>query len=201
MARRSLRADYRRPVRDRAYACDRRRSGAMDSARQRELTARSCAGHPQRPRRGHRRRALAGHSRQRDGDVHRAQARPADRRRPRSLRNDQRARARARRAALVGDARGSMLAWATQRSALPEVLRRPLHNVHKGSFGTLAIVGGGDGMVGAAILAGRAALHLGAGKVWLGLCASARLRRSTGFNPSSCCVPHARCSMPRRTRW
>jgi hydroxyethylthiazole kinase-like uncharacterized protein yjeF len=69
------------------------------------------------------------------------------------------------------DARGSMLAWATQRVALPEVLRRPLRNVHKGSFGTLAIVGGGDGMVGAAILAGRAALHLGAGKVWLGLSA------------------------------
>jgi ADP-dependent NAD(P)H-hydrate dehydratase / NAD(P)H-hydrate epimerase len=73
----------------------------------------------------------------------------------------------------VADARGHMLAWATQRSALPEALRRTLHNVHKGSFGTLAIVGGGDGMVGAAILAGRAALHLGAGKVWLGLCASA----------------------------
>ena len=71
----------------------------------------------------------------------------------------------------LGDARGSMLAWATQRTALPEVLQRTLHNVHKGSFGTLAIVGGGDGMVGAAILAGRAALHLGAGKVWLGLCA------------------------------
>jgi hydroxyethylthiazole kinase-like uncharacterized protein yjeF len=74
---------------------------------------------------------------------------------------------------LIGDARGNMLAWATQKSALPEVLRRSLHNVHKGSFGTLAIVGGGDGMVGAAILAGRAALHLGAGKVWIGLCASA----------------------------
>jgi ADP-dependent NAD(P)H-hydrate dehydratase / NAD(P)H-hydrate epimerase len=74
-------------------------------------------------------------------------------------------------ARLVGDARGCMLTWATQRSALPEILRRTLHNVHKGSFGTLAIVGGGDGMVGAAILAGRAALHLGAGKVWLGLSA------------------------------
>ena len=72
----------------------------------------------------------------------------------------------------LADARGTKLAWATQRTDLPEVLRRTLHNVHKGSFGTLAIIGGGDGMVGAAILAGRAALHLGAGKVWLGLCAS-----------------------------
>jgi len=72
----------------------------------------------------------------------------------------------------VVDGRGTVLAWSTQRNDLPDVLRRTLHNVHKGSFGTLAIVGGGDGMVGAAILAGRAALHLGAGKVWLGLCAS-----------------------------
>jgi ADP-dependent NAD(P)H-hydrate dehydratase / NAD(P)H-hydrate epimerase len=70
------------------------------------------------------------------------------------------------------DARGAMLTWAMLLTALPEVLRRTLHNVHKGSFGTLAIVGGGDGMIGAAILAGRAALHLGAGKVWLGLSAS-----------------------------
>ena len=73
----------------------------------------------------------------------------------------------------VADARGYRLAWAEQRLALPEALRRTRHNVHKGSFGTLAIVGGSDGMVGAAILAGRAALHLGAGKVWLGLGASA----------------------------
>lgn len=73
----------------------------------------------------------------------------------------------------VADARGYRLAWATQRLALPEALRRTRHNVHKGSFGTLAIVGGSDGMVGAAILAGRAALQLGAGKVWLGLGASA----------------------------
>jgi len=67
-------------------------------------------------------------------------------------------------------AHGSVLAWATQRgAALPAVLGRMQHDVHKGSFGTLAIVGGSDGMVGAAVLAGRAALHLGAGKVWLGL--------------------------------
>jgi ADP-dependent NAD(P)H-hydrate dehydratase / NAD(P)H-hydrate epimerase len=69
-------------------------------------------------------------------------------------------------------ARGSMLSWSTQRAALPAVLERTLGNVNKGSFGTLAIIGGSDGMVGAAILAGRAALHLGAGKVWLGLGAS-----------------------------
>ena len=42
-------------------------------------------------------------------------------------------------------------------------------NTHKGSFGTLGIIGGAAGMAGAALLAGRAALKLGAGKVWIGL--------------------------------
>lgn len=44
-------------------------------------------------------------------------------------------------------------------------------NVHKGSFGTLGIVGGNRGMVGAALLAARAALHCGPGKVAVGLLA------------------------------
>jgi hydroxyethylthiazole kinase-like uncharacterized protein yjeF len=35
----------------------------------------------------------------------------------------------------------------------------------------LTIIGGNDGMVGAAILAGRAALHIGVGKIWVGLAA------------------------------
>jgi hydroxyethylthiazole kinase-like uncharacterized protein yjeF len=46
-------------------------------------------------------------------------------------------------------------------------------NSHKGSFGSVAILGGSTGMVGAALLAGRAALHLGAGRVYLGLLAQA----------------------------
>jgi hydroxyethylthiazole kinase-like uncharacterized protein yjeF len=44
--------------------------------------------------------------------------------------------------------------------------------VHKGNFGTLGVVGGSDGMVGAAVIAARAALYLGAGKIWVGLSAS-----------------------------
>ncbi|MFT4172403.1 MAG: NAD(P)H-hydrate dehydratase [Rhodocyclaceae bacterium] len=43
------------------------------------------------------------------------------------------------------------------------------HNSHKGSFGEAGVIGGAGGMVGAALLAGRAALHLGAGRVYLGL--------------------------------
>ncbi len=40
---------------------------------------------------------------------------------------------------------------------------------HKGDFGSVGIVGGAVGMAGAAILAGRAALRLGAGRVYCGL--------------------------------
>ncbi len=69
-------------------------------------------------------------------------------------------------------AAGHALNWFTLSSALPEILRRRARDVHKGSFGTLAIVGGAAGMVGAPILAGRAAVHLGAGKVWLGFVSS-----------------------------
>jgi hydroxyethylthiazole kinase-like uncharacterized protein yjeF len=73
----------------------------------------------------------------------------------------------------LAPASGKCVTWPSLRSSLPEPLSRARQNVHKGSFGTLAIIGGGDGMVGAAILAGRAALYLGAGKVWVGLAASA----------------------------
>jgi hydroxyethylthiazole kinase-like uncharacterized protein yjeF len=42
-------------------------------------------------------------------------------------------------------------------------------NSHKGSNGSLAVVGGAAGMTGAALLAGRAGLQLGAGRVFVGL--------------------------------
>lgn len=48
-------------------------------------------------------------------------------------------------------------------------LKPRLTNSHKGSYGSVAIVGGAPGMAGAAVLAGRAALKLGAGRVYLGL--------------------------------
>ena len=69
---------------------------------------------------------------------------------------------------------GRRLDWPSLAAALPEPLLRAQRNVHKGTFGTLGLVGGNDGLVGAAILAGRAAVHLGAGKVWVGLAASER---------------------------
>lgn len=52
---------------------------------------------------------------------------------------------------------------------LPALFALRPHDAHKGSFGSVAIVGGGAGMVGAALLAARAALKCGAGKVLVGL--------------------------------
>src|SRR5258708_36369443 len=64
---------------------------------------------------------------------------------------------------------GEASAWV----AVPELFRnalkrRPL-NFHKGMAGSLGILGGAAGMSGAAVLAGRAALKLGAGRVYVGL--------------------------------
>jgi hydroxyethylthiazole kinase-like uncharacterized protein yjeF len=42
-------------------------------------------------------------------------------------------------------------------------------NSHKGSYGSLAVIGGASGMTGAALLAARAGLKLGAGRVFAGL--------------------------------
>ena len=47
-------------------------------------------------------------------------------------------------------------------------LTRP-HASHKGSFGDVAVLGGASGMTGAALLAASAALHAGAGRVFVGL--------------------------------
>ena len=46
-------------------------------------------------------------------------------------------------------------------------------NSHKGHFGSIGILGGNNGMVGAALLAGRSALFLGTGRVYLGILAEA----------------------------
>lgn len=46
-----------------------------------------------------------------------------------------------------------------------------LRNTHKGSHGSVGIIGGDSGMAGAALLTGRAALKLGAGRVYVGLLA------------------------------
>lgn len=53
-------------------------------------------------------------------------------------------------------------------NAAPRIPSR-LHASHKGSFGDVAVIGGAPGMGGAALLAARAALHGGTGRVYVGL--------------------------------
>jgi hydroxyethylthiazole kinase-like uncharacterized protein yjeF len=69
-------------------------------------------------------------------------------------------------------AAGRALDWNTLSADLPELFARNVRAVHKGTFGTLGIVGGATGMTGAPLLAGRAALRTGAGKVWVGFAAA-----------------------------
>lgn len=56
------------------------------------------------------------------------------------------------------------------------LLRPRGRDTHKGSFGDVAVVGGNLGMVGAALLAGRAALRLGAGRVFVDCLGAPELR-------------------------
>lgn len=62
---------------------------------------------------------------------------------------------------------GALVSLADFRDQL--VCRR--RNSHKGSYGSLAVIGGAPGMTGAALLAARAGLQLGAGRVFVGLLA------------------------------
>lgn len=59
------------------------------------------------------------------------------------------------------------------RADFQEILRPRPRNSNKGSYGSAAILGGAHSMVGAALLAGRAALKTGAGRVYLGFPADA----------------------------
>lgn len=51
----------------------------------------------------------------------------------------------------------------------PDLCRPRPVNSHKGTFGTVGVIGGSRGMLGAALLAGTAALYGGCGKVLVGL--------------------------------
>jgi hydroxyethylthiazole kinase-like uncharacterized protein yjeF len=60
-------------------------------------------------------------------------------------------------------------AWVTSPELFKGALKRRALNFHKGLAGTLGIIGGASSMTGAALLAARAALKLGAGRVRVGL--------------------------------
>ncbi len=59
--------------------------------------------------------------------------------------------------------------WVASPAIFREILKRRPRNFHKGMAGSLGVLGGAAGMTGAALLAGRAALKLGAGRVYVGL--------------------------------
>ncbi|HEX8874939.1 MAG TPA: NAD(P)H-hydrate dehydratase [Nitrosospira sp.] len=62
--------------------------------------------------------------------------------------------------------------WAIDAAQVQKLLPPPRPaDSHKGMFGSVGIVGGSTGMIGAALLAGNAALKLGTGRVYLGLIA------------------------------
>lgn len=65
----------------------------------------------------------------------------------------------------VLDPEGELL----DESILEEAIRPRPRNFHKGQAGSVGVLGGSAGMVGAAMIAGRAALQCGAGRVYLGL--------------------------------
>ena len=59
--------------------------------------------------------------------------------------------------------------WTAAPQLFADALKPRPQNFHKGLAGSLAILGGAAGMTGAALLAGRAALKLGAGRVYVGM--------------------------------
>lgn len=70
--------------------------------------------------------------------------------------------------AAVADAPGGVTIG---HGVLDHLLPPRPRNSHKGTYGSAGIVGGAQGMTGAALLAGRAALKCGAGRVYAGLLA------------------------------
>jgi hydroxyethylthiazole kinase-like uncharacterized protein yjeF len=60
-------------------------------------------------------------------------------------------------------------AWVASSDLFQRALKRRPRNFHKGMAGSLAILGGAAGMTGAPLLAARAALKLGTGRVYVGL--------------------------------
>jgi len=61
-------------------------------------------------------------------------------------------------------------------SDLASILHKRRRDSHKGTYGNVLVVGGGRGMVGAALLGGRAALRLGAGRVYVELVGAPEFR-------------------------
>lgn len=74
-----------------------------------------------------------------------------------------------------------------------------LHASHKGSFGDVAVLGGAPGMAGAAILAASAALHAGAGRVYLGLLDDTQSAGALAAQPELMAKPLSQWDVARLT--
>jgi hydroxyethylthiazole kinase-like uncharacterized protein yjeF len=62
-------------------------------------------------------------------------------------------------------------AWIAGPELFANLLKPRPRNFHKGQAGSVCVLGGASGMTGAALLAGRAALMLGSGRVYVGMLA------------------------------
>ena len=85
--------------------------------------------------------------------------------------------------AVAPGARPSPRLGPPRRRAAATCCARRVRNVHKGSFGTLGIIGGAEGMVGAPLLAGRARAEAGRRQGLDRVRGAASLRRWTGVTP------------------
>ena len=77
-------------------------------------------------------------------------------------------------------------AWLLGHNLVPKARAGARHASHKGSFGDVAVIGGestlDSQMIGAVLLAARAALYTGAGRVWVSLLASSGNAREFSAN-------------------
>ncbi len=75
---------------------------------------------------------------------------------------------------------GASMLRLTSLSDFSSLLVPRRHNSHKGNYGDVLVVGGGRGMAGAPLLAARAALRLGAGRVYVHVVGSSQIQ----FDPA-----------------
>ncbi|MDP2878592.1 MAG: NAD(P)H-hydrate dehydratase [Sulfuricella sp.] len=79
--------------------------------------------------------------------------------------------------------------WLLEKSEVAAALKPRPRNSHKGMLGSVGILGGAPSMCGAALLAGRAALKLGAGRVYAALLADAAPAADMGQPELMLCSP------------
>ncbi len=96
---------------------------------------------------------------------------------------------------LLGLEPGPSVVLLTALDDFPDIARPRRRDTHKGSFGNVLVVGGGAGMVGAPLLAARAALRLGAGRVYVD-CIGAPELRVDPVQPELMFRPHASIADP-----